>query len=387
MRVLHIIDSLNMGGAETWLVEMAKYTVGVDRDFPKFDFLVAGGEKAIFDETVIELGCKVHYLKLDKHSTWTFIRGYRKILKENSYIAIHDHQDYLSGWHFLFGLGLLPPVRVVHFHNPYYQLIHNYGVTAGRRMKQRIGRWLMKRLATLIFGTSAKLLEEYNINVHNFSRQQPGALNCAFVLSNFKGVHLRAKEELCRELDWSISSKIMLFAGRLDKSLDIDHPNNHKNSAFAIHVLKECSVDCKMIMVGANEFIKTDILSFIAENDLQERVKLLGVRRDINQLMLAADILLFPSRSEGMGMVAVEAQAAGLPVLASDQVPNEVVVLPGMVDFLPLKISFRDWSEKVGLMVSKRKPTDTIDDLPWQTSPFNMQVCCNSLQKIYLPQN
>lgn len=386
MRVLHIIDSLSMGGAETWLVEIVKYAIE-DTGLPKFDFLIAGGKKAIFDDTVTELGCKVYYLRLDKDSTWSFIKGYRKLLRENRYVAIHDHQDYLSGWHFLFGLGLLPSVRVVHVHNPYYQLIHNYGVTAGRRIKQRIGKWLMKRLATGIFGTSGRILEEYNITAENFSQQRPAALNCAFVLSNFKGDHKAAKEELCMELNWPVAAKIMLFAGRLDQSLDINHPNNHKNSAFAVYVLKECDQDWKMVMAGANEFIRRDFLSLLYKNGLQDRVKLLGLRKDINKLMLAADLLIFPSRGEGMGMVAVEAQAAGLPVLASDQVPEEVILLPGMVDFLPLKSSFKDWADKASSMIAKRKPTDTIDDIHWQTSPFNMKVSCNSLMKIYMQQN
>jgi len=284
-------------------------------------------------------------------------------------------------------LGQLPPIRVVHVHNPYYQLIHNYGVTTERRVKQRVGRWLMKSFATRIFGTSARILEEYNITTRNFKRQQPAALNCAFLLSNFKGEHLKAKEELCHELNWPTESKVILFAGRLDQSLDIGHPNNHKNSAFAVHVLKECDPNCRMIMAGANEFIKTGFLEFIAENGLEERVKLLGVRKDINRLMLAADLLLFPSRGEGMGMVAVEAQAAGLPVLASDQVPKEVVVVPGMVEFLSLEDSFRTWSAKAGLMFAKRQPNDTIDEIHWKTSPFNMEVCCNNLRKVYQPQN
>ncbi|MBK6388957.1 MAG: glycosyltransferase [Saprospiraceae bacterium] len=55
--------------------------------------------------------------------------------------------------------------------------------------------------------------------------------------------------------------------------------------------------------------------------------KLLGLRKDIPLLMSAADVLLFPSLWEGLGMVAVEAQAAGLKVVAADNLPDEAFII------------------------------------------------------------
>ena len=45
-----------------------------------------------------------------------------------------------------------------------------------------------------------------------------------------------------------------------------------------------------------------------------------------------------------MGMVAVEAQAAGLPVLASSAVPRECVVVPELVRFLPIEAGAEAWA-------------------------------------------
>ena len=55
-RVLHIIDSFDMGGAETWLVEIVKYARENMSAFPPFDFIAAGGKSAIFDDLVRSLG-------------------------------------------------------------------------------------------------------------------------------------------------------------------------------------------------------------------------------------------------------------------------------------------------------------------------------------------
>jgi hypothetical protein len=68
---------------------------------------------------------------------------------------------------------------------------------------------------------------------------------------------------------------------------DFDHPNNHKNSSFAVQVLKQTAANTRMIMAGENEFILSAFTNYIRENGLDERIALLGVRRDMNHLMLA----------------------------------------------------------------------------------------------------
>ena len=94
------------------------------------DFLATSGNPGIFDEEARRLGAQDSSTcatgaptcrDLQRNSARCSVRG--------SIDAIHDHQDYTSGWHFLMGAGLLPAVRVTHVHNPSYQILNNYGVT------------------------------------------------------------------------------------------------------------------------------------------------------------------------------------------------------------------------------------------------------------------
>ena len=59
--------------------------------------------------------------------------------------------------------------------------------------------------------------------------------------------------------------------------------------------------------------------------------------------MIGSDLLLFPSLAEGLGMAVVEAQAAGLPVLASDTTPREAVINRGTITFCSLQSPVEDW--------------------------------------------
>jgi glycosyltransferase involved in cell wall biosynthesis len=138
-----------------------------------------------------------------------------------------------------------------------------------------------------------------------------------------------------------------------------------------------------MVMAGAKDFIRDAFQALIDQKGLTDRVRLLGIRKDMPHLMMAADLLLFPSRAEGMGMVAVEAQAAGLPVLASNAVPDEVVVLEELVRFVSLDAPFALWAGMLAKMMQQRRPRGTGDDPRWKHTGFNMEICCRELADYY----
>src|ERR1700733_2038350 len=337
IRVLQIIDSLGMGGAETWLMEVlrlwSKSKVG------RIDFLATSGNPGIFDEEARRLGAQVHYVRFGRAQLWRFAKQFRQVLREGRYHAIHDHQDYASGWHFLMGAAALPPVRVTHVHNPSYQIRNNYGVTLSRRFTAWVGKALVARYATHITGTSRQVIAEYGFDASRFRRISKSVLHCGFDPTRFLGDAVRSKASVCHEFGWSKDAKIILFAGRIDRSPDLGHPQNHKNSGFAVSVAIECArrdPRVRMLLAGAPSPAVPILERRIAASGFEGRVRFAGIRQDIERLMLASDVLLFPSRGEGLGMVGGEAQAAGLPVLASTAVPRECIVIPELYSALSL---------------------------------------------------
>lgn len=100
--------------------------------------------------------------------------------------------------------------------------------------------------------------------------------------------------------------------------ISVGELNSNKNHEIIIRALSEIEdKTVKYIICGQGE-LKEYLERLIAEKNLQERVKLLGYRSDIRELLHMADVFAFPSKREGLGLAALEAMASGLPLLTSD---------------------------------------------------------------------
>ena len=372
-----------MGGAETWLMELLRYwnTSGDCH----MDFLATSGNAAIFDEEALQIGAQIHYVRYGRAHLPRFATEFRRVLREGRYDAFHDHQDYASGWHFLMGEGVLPPVRVTHVHNPSYQIRNNYGVTLGRRLAARAGKELVARYATHIAGTSRQVITEYGFDEANFVGIPRMALHCGFNVSRFLGDVAVTKAAICRELCWPEDAKIILFAGRIDESADLCHPRNHKNSAFAVSVGIECSrrdPRIRMLLAGAKSAAVPILEERIAASGLADRMRFIGIRKEIAHLMLGSDVLLFPSRGEGLGMVAVEAQSAGLPVLASSNVPRECMVVPDLVRFKEMDDGEVAWADELLRLAALPRDVECANRQV-AASPFAIAHSAQTLLRLY----
>jgi glycosyltransferase EpsF len=384
LRVLQIGSTLGMGGAETWLMELLKHW-GLNGRV-QMDLLLTSGKRGIFDNEAIKLGARLYYLPYVRSNLLRFIKEFRCILRDGQYDAVHDHSDYATGWRFLMGLGVSPSVRVTHVHNPWLHIDANYAVTPSRRLSTIIGKNLINLLATQISGTSAAVLQRYGFEPDRQRKPPVEVVHCGIDLSLFNRPRELDRGSVVREFDWPDNSKIVLFAGRLDRALQIGHPQNHKNSWFALHVVREAlkrESRLRLLMAGSGDKPRDELERHILKWGLQDQLRLIGVRRDIPRLMRAADALLFPSRQEGLGMVAVEAQAAGLPVLASDAVPSECIVIAGLYQALSLDSSIEEWAAALLQVMDKFRFSPAQRGRLFAGSAFSIEESAKRLERIY----
>ncbi len=123
-----------------------------------------------------------------------------------------------------------------------------------------------------------------------------------------------------------------------------------KNHDFLLRVaaiLAVRDVRTHFLLVGFGP-LQAQIDACIRELGLENRVFMLSSRDDVPRLMLGAmDYFLFPSQFEGLGLALVEAQAAGLQCFISDAVPPEALVVPELIQQLPLSLGPEVWAETI----------------------------------------
>jgi glycosyltransferase EpsF len=382
-KVLHIVHSLGMGGAETWLMELLRLRA---RDGTAgMDFLMTSGDRGIFDDEAIRLGATIHYLRYGRADLLQFATRFRRILRDGQYDAIHDHSDYVSGWHFLIGAGVSSPIRVTHVHNPWLHIEANYAVSVSRRLTTLMGKRLVNLLATHVCGTSAEILRRYGFRVQNAGRPAVSVVHCGFDIAKFNAPREIDRKSVLREFQWPENVKVVLFAGRLDRALKFDDPQNHKNSWFALNVVRAAvrlDPSVRLLMAGTGDS-RGELERHAREWGLEDNLRLIGVRSDMPRLMRAADVLLFPSRQEGLGMVAVEAQTAGLPVLASTAVPRESIVIGDLFDALPLSESVDMWAGALLRRIAKPRPSLDCCRRALASSPYSITNSAARLESVY----
>jgi glycosyltransferase involved in cell wall biosynthesis len=383
LRVLHVGGTLGMGGGETWLMELLKHWRATGD--VEMDIVLTSGRRGIFDDEAAGLGARLFYLPYTRGNLLRFIRAFRKILKEGRYDALHDHGDYATGWRYLMAAGVLPPVRVTHIHNPWLHITANYAVNPTRKAATLFGEQLVYAFATHVCGTSQAILSEYGFRAGR-KRPSVSAVHCGINVGKFNAPRAADRASVLKEFDWPEEAKVVLFAGRLDRSVTFDHPQNHKNSWFALNVVKaalEKDASIRFLMAGDATATGSELEGRIRDWGLSDQLRIIGVRHDIPRLMRAAKALLFPSRQEGLGMVAVEAQAVGLPVLASTAVPAEAVVIPALYRSLPLNAPRDAWADALLEQASlPDAPLDACRDTLEQT-PFSIASSARSLVTIY----
>ncbi len=124
--------------------------------------------------------------------------------------------------------------------------------------------------------------------------------------------------------------------------------SNEKNHLLLLDIFEQVQKidkNTKLILVGEGP-LKNQIINKIDSLNLQNHVIMCGVLPNVNEIMQAMDFFILPSTFEGMPLVGVEAQAAGLPVLVSDKVSRDLRITK-LVSFFSLNEPAQKWARKI----------------------------------------
>jgi glycosyltransferase involved in cell wall biosynthesis len=326
VRVLHVLHSMNCGGAETLLMHLYR---GMDREKVQFDFLVNVFDEMYYEREIGSLGGRIYRMPfLTKTTPPVYMHALTVFFKTHPYRIVHSHLETTTG--IILGAAKRAgvPVRIAHSHNSRFTRV---GLAA--LPENLFKSWCRSRIvpnATHLFGCSA----EANRWLYGEHAAESTILNngvdvaaCAF------NAQTRAQKR--REL--GLGDEIVFgHVGRF---------NDQKNHAFLIEAFARYHAshpDGRLLLAGEG-VLQSAIERQAQDAGLGNSVSFLGLRSDVPQLLQAMDCFLLPSKFEGLPLALVEAQAAGLVCLAADTVSPESDLGAGAFSFLPLRIG--DWTD------------------------------------------
>ena len=207
--------------------------------------------------------------------------------------------------------------RLIHSHSSGVD-IDNPLLRGGLSLLNNIGRWFLYRQGTEFLACSDVaglwLFPKKVVTSPNFQIVLNAIDTSSFTFSP------AIREEVRRE--FHLEDKLVLG--------HVGFFSYQKNHPFLLKVFEQVHREhpnAVLMLVGQGKYFD-QIVQQVRQAGLEDAVLFLGQRKDVNRLMQAMDLFLFPSVFEGLGIVGVEAQVSGLPCLFSDQVPREVQFTP-----------------------------------------------------------
>ena len=307
IRILHMIGSLNVGGSQSMIINLHK---AIDKSKVQFDYIIDHPGHLHYASEVTSLGGKIYEFPTFKGYNFLEIRKVWKqfFAKHPEYKILHSHvRSYASLY--------LPIAKKAGLKT----IIHSHSTSNGKGVSSVIKRFMQFPLrwqADYFFGCSKEagrwLFGDKIVNGSKY-----------YILQNAIDADLYRFNPLIRK-----EYREQLGLGDKKTFIHVGRFHPAKNHNFLLKVFDEIhrqDSNTKLLLVGDGS-LRNVIERQIEMLGLQNDVALLGNRRDVPSLLQSADCLLFPSVWEGFGMVAVEAQAAGLPCICSESVPKSAKV-------------------------------------------------------------
>lgn len=296
MKVLHVINSLDIGGAETLLKEALP--LYLERDV-QCDVLVLRKSSSNYEQLLKAQGINVFYSKVKQIYSPLQIIYVSKFLTENHYDIVHSHLFPSQYW--------VSVARKFSSNKQLKLVTTEHNTSNGRRGKKPfyymdkyiyggyekiicISEGTEKELHSWVKETSVKShIIENGINIEKFKESRP----------------LRKEELVPNYKDGDI---LIVMTARLTEQ---------KDHTTVIEAAVGLPTNYHILFVGDGEK-RSEYEKMVKEKNIEQRVHFLGMRSDVDQIMKTCDAFVLSSHFEGFGLVAVEAMASGLPVIASN---------------------------------------------------------------------
>lgn len=364
-RILQIIDSMNIGGAQVLLMNIYRR---INRDKIQFDFLLNTEKECFYNDEIKKLGGVIYTVSPRNKGIKKNKKDLIKFFKEhhNEYSIVHQHVSSLS---YVEPLKIASefkiPCRIIHGHSTQqggsklHIFLHYYN-------QQKI-----KYYATDFFACS------FNVAMWLSKKKsdQFKIIKNGIETKKYK-YSPEIRKKVRSELKIAEDTFVIGHVGRFTKA------KNHQFLLTVFYELSQKYENAILLLVGNGELYQ-NIYKKAKELKIDKKIIFMGEQEDTSVFYQIFDFFVFPSLYEGLGISIIEAQCSGLKCFVSkDRVPDEVKITD-LVKFIPIDSGTQIWTDEMLIqMHNKYKRMDKSIDI--KKAQYDIEDIAKKLQKFYL---
>lgn len=362
MNILYVMDLLGDGGVEKMTIQWVSRIAGGS---VKIDFVVRDVESRENERILSEKGCRIYRMPYTYRHILKRKRLLKSIMEKTQYDILHVHGA--AGVDFLiykWAKEAGVPVRIAHSHNADCVFRHWYSGILHEIMKRFIPVY-----ATAFLGCSKDACEFYY-----------GAVPEAKVILNGidTGVfrfNMEDRENMRRK--YHVEDKIVYGSvGRCEKQ---------KNHLFLLDIFRELlkrQPNAFFLLIGHGSL----------DDTIEKKIKVLGLdghfiwvkqTERVSDYMAMMDVFVLPSLYEGLGIVGVEAQSMGLPVLISEEAYHEEIGVTKLLHRMQLRRGAGEWAGRCIALSQNQGVTREAYSKLVEKAGYSIEASADCLKEIY----
>ena len=364
IRIAQIMGKMNSGGVESVVMN---YYKNIDKEKVQFDFIVDEDSTYIPYEEIESMGGRV-FLVPPYQKINLYIKTLQNIFESEKYRIVHSHLNSLS----VFPLYAAKKADVA------IRIAHSHSTSNKKEWKKNIMKYILRpfsKINATHYFCCSEHAGRWLFGNKAYDENKVVLINNAIDIYDFI-----YNEQIRYKIRKKLNIEDKLVIGHIGRFVE---QKNHEKLIDIFYELHKKNESTVLLLVGEGPLLEK-IKSKVSNLGLNKYVIFLGRRDDVKELMQGMDVFLFPSLYEGLGLVLIEVQAAGLPCITSTEVPT-VANIADLVEFIPLSSDSITWCK---VLLNKYKDTvrkSSIEDI--YNSGYDIKKESQNLLEIYCKYN
>lgn len=365
-----VAGNMHVGGIENQLMHLAR---NADKRKFQIDFTSTMPD-AFYRGEIEQLGGNFILIPpMNWKKPMEYCNALLRVMKEGNYDIVHSHELFHSGITLWLAKRAGVPCRFAHAHN----WCDDDGTGRKRSTMRTVYNFIMQRMINrystvqiacsswagkFLYGEKTHKKDSYHL-VYN-------SVDTGKFLDKYNQLETG---EFCNDGWISV--------------LNVARITAVKNQKFLVEIAEEFRKRGDKIRIlcagNGDEEYEAQVRSMIEKKKLGKYIQLLGVRKDIDALMRKCSAFVLPSKYEGMPLVMIEAQAAGLPCVSADTYSPEVDFGIGTVVWMPLDAGMSAWADELEKAVQKGRAEKADVVKAVQEKRFDSKMFAETLCELY----